>query len=242
MEFVLHTADSRGGFDHGWLKTRHTFSFADYYDRGRMHFGVLRVINDDYIEGGMGFGTHPHDNMEIITIPLSGALEHRDSMGNGNVIRHGDIQVMSAGTGIRHSEFNAHASEAVTLLQIWVFPSKQDVAPRYSQMNYADRLKTGELVTILSPEYDAQQYGSVWIHQDAWFSIGQLTAGQELTYKLRRRGNGLYAFVISGRVSLGGVELSARDGMGLWQVNGTLIQVHEDAHLLLMDLPMELPR
>lgn len=238
MKTVLHTADSRGGFDHGWLKTKHTFSFADYFDRSRMHFGVLRVINDDYVEGCMGFGTHPHDNMEIITIPLSGALQHRDSMGNGSVISKGDIQVMSAGTGVTHSEFNAKQDEAVTLLQIWVFPERQGVAPRYAQYSYADKAVRGQLQTILAPEGSGE--GGVWIHQKAWFSLGELEAGQRLDYTIRHRGNGVYAFLISGRVRISGVELSARDGLGLWELGALDIEVLEDSQLLLMGLPMDL--
>lgn len=237
MKKIFHAADSRGGANHGWLKTKHTFSFADYYDRARMHFGVLRVINDDYIEGGMGFGTHPHDNMEIITIPLSGALQHRDSMGNGSVIESGDIQVMSAGTGITHSEFNARQDEAVTLLQIWVFPNKRGVTPRYSQLRYADKAEPGKLQQILSPDEGDE---GVWIHQDAWFHLGDLQAGERQSYPIHRLGNGVYAFVISGKVRIAGEILEARDGLGVWETKELDIEVLEDAKLLLMDVPMEL--
>lgn len=238
MKTVLHAANTRGGFNHGWLNTRHTFSFADYFDRSRMHFGVLRVINDDIISGGMGFGTHPHDNMEIITIPLGGALQHRDSMGNGSIIHHGDIQVMSAGSGITHSEFNANSDEEAKILQIWVFPNKGNVTPRYQQLNYATLSEYNKLQQILSPNADD---AGVWIHQDAWFSIGTLAPQSTHKYDIHKSDNGVYAFIISGKVRIGDVVLEARDGLGLWDCEGFDIEIIGEAHVLLMEVPMQLP-
>ena len=194
MNTVLHKSDSRGHADHGWLVSKHTFSFANYYNPERMHFGVLRVLNDDYVAPGMGFGTHPHDNMEIISIPLEGDLEHKDSMGNVAVIRHGDIQVMSAGTGITHSEYNRNKNLPVKFLQIWIFPDKRNVTPRYDQLtlNLSDR--QNRLQQVLSP---SPQDEGVWIHQQAWFHLGNFDDGVSQSYSIKARGNGVYAFVLS---------------------------------------------
>jgi quercetin 2,3-dioxygenase len=233
---VLHPADSRGLADHGWLKSHHTFSFSNYYNPERMHFGVLRVLNDDRVAAGMGFGKHPHDNMEIISIPLAGDLEHQDSMGNVAVIRNGDIQVMSAGTGIQHSEYNRSKDTEVKFLQIWVFPNKRNVEPRYDQitLNLADR--HNQLQQILSP--NAEDAG-VWIHQDAWFHLGQFDKGKSLRYDLKKAGNGVYAFVLSGSFILNGQALNTRDGFGIWDTDHfNLESTSEGAEILLMDVPM----
>ena len=171
MKTIIHKAETRGHANHGWLNTHHTFSFANYYNPERVHFGALRVLNDDWIAGGEGFGKHPHDNMEIITIPLKGAVEHQDSMGNKGVINAGEIQVMSAGTGIFHSEYNANKDKELELLQIWVFSDKKNVTPRYQQMSLADLQKPNELYQILSPDYEGT---GVWIHQQAWFQLDDL--------------------------------------------------------------------
>ena len=181
---ILHKADTRGNANHGWLQSRHTFSFANYYNPERMNFGALRVLNDDSVAAGMGFGTHPHDNMEIISIPLEGDLEHKDSMGNISVIKHGDIQVMSAGTGIFHSEYNKNKDRLVKFLQIWVFPDKKNVTPRYDQitLDLADR--HNKLQQILSP--DAEDTG-VWIHQKAWFHLGKFEKGISTEYKIKAK-------------------------------------------------------
>lgn len=234
---VLHKANTRGHADHGWLKTYHSFSFAGYYNPDRMNFGVLRVLNDDFIDGGQGFGRHPHDNMEIITIPLEGDLEHKDSMGTKEVIKHGDIQVMSAGTGIHHSEYNANREKPVKLLQIWVFPNKRNVTPRYDQvtLNLADR--QNKLQQILSPNPDD---AGVWIHQNAWFHLGSLDQGLELKYQLKDRNNGVYAFVIEGDVSINGTALNRRDALGLWNLSDLRIKADSKAELLLMEVPMTL--
>lgn len=235
MKILYHSADSRGNADHGWLKSRHTFSFANYYDPARIHFGALRVINDDYVEGGMGFATHPHDNMEIISIPLSGDLAHKDSMGNGSVIRQGDIQVMSAGTGVSHSEMNPNADIPTQFLQIWVFPNKRNVTPRYQQISIADGAKPNDFQQILSPNADDD---GVWIHQDAWFSLAKFDKGTEKTYHLHKAGNGVYAFVLKGDATVTGQKLSTRDGLGVWDTENFDIIADSHTEILLVEVPM----
>ena len=233
---LIHKAATRGHADHGWLRTNHTFSFADYYNPERIHFGALRVLNDDYIAGGMGFGTHPHDNMEIITIPLEGDLEHKDSMGNGTVIKHGDVQVMSAGTGITHSEYNHNKTKPVQLLQIWVFPNKRNVTPRYDQITLDVNQRHNKLQQILSPNSDDE---GVWIHQDAWFHIGRFDQNFETTYTWKKQGNGVYVFVIKGNITVNGTALNERDGSGIWNTDAMTIQANSaDAELLIIEVPM----
>lgn len=232
---VLHKADSRGVANHGWLKSFHTFSFANYYNPDRMQFGALRVLNDDYVQAGMGFGTHPHENMEIISIPLEGDLEHRDSMGNTAVIKNGDIQVMSAGSGITHSEYNKNSDKAVKFLQIWVFPNKRNVTPRYDQITLKAEDRANKLQQIVSPNADD---AGVWIHQDAWFHLGALTAGTSLTYDLKKKGNGLYIFVLSGAVTVNGQRLDTRDGLGVWNTEHFNLESISSAEVLLMEVPM----
>ncbi len=234
---VLHRADSRGQADHGWLKAKHTFSFANYYHPDRMHFGVLRVLNDDCIAGGMGFGTHPHDNMEIITIPLEGTVGHRDSMGNSGTIKRGEVQVMSAGTGIQHSEMNHEQHKDLKLLQIWLFPNKQSVTPRYDQLVLPAR-KDNEFQQILSPNSDD---AGVWIHQNAWFHMINLKAAHTAQYNLKSpSGNGVYLFVISGTLDIEGETLHDRDGLGIWSVNEIQLTSQTDAEVLIMEVPMSL--
>lgn len=233
----MHKASSRGHANHGWLDAHHTFSFASYYNPEAMHFGVLRVLNDDIIAGGGGFGAHPHDNMEIITIPLTGALAHKDSMGNAEVIKAGDVQVMSAGTGIRHSEFNASATEPVNLLQIWLFPNKQNVKPRYGQITLDVSQRHNRLQQILSPNESDE---GVWIHQNAWFHMGNLDAGTSLTYDLKDpKHNGVYAFVIKGELTIQGEALSARDGLGISGVNSIALTAKDEVEILLLEVPMD---
>ncbi len=239
MKTIYHAAVSRGYANHGWLKSNHTFSFANYYNRDRMHFGVLRVINDDYVEGGEGFGTHPHNDMEIISIPLEGDLEHRDSMGNGSIIRHGDVQVMSAGTGITHSEFNANQDKPVKFLQIWVFPREKGVTPRYDQIHIADFAKPNDFQQIVSPN---QNEDGVWIHQDAWFHIAKFDKGVAKQYEIKKNGNGVYIFVIKGKAKIGEQTLNERDGFGVWETANFTLEALEDSEILLMDVPMELSR
>ena len=235
MKTIIHKADSRGHADRGWLDAHHTFSFADYYDASRTHFGVLRVLNDDKIAGGMGFPTHPHDNMEIITIPLSGALEHKDSMGSEGVISKNEIQIMSAGTGLRHSEANASADEELKLLQIWLFPNRKNVEPRYQQFALQREDRKNNLQQIISP--DANDEGG-WIHQDAWFYLGDLDAGFATTYNFKNPANGLYVFVISGEVEVGGEALETRDGLAITEAQSVQIKANSDSEILLMEVPL----
>jgi redox-sensitive bicupin YhaK (pirin superfamily) len=232
---VLHKAETRGHANHGWLDSHHTFSFANYYNPDRMHFGVLRVLNDDVVSGGMGFGRHPHDNMEIISIPLEGDLEHQDSMGNTTVICNGDIQVMSAGTGIQHSEKNKNQDKKVKFLQIWVFPNKRNVSPRYDQLTLKAEDRHNKLQQVLSPNVDDE---GVWIHQDAWFHLGTLDKGNKQNYQIRKKGNGVYAFIISGEVTIAGQPLAARDGLELWDIDQIDIVADSNTEILLMEVPM----
>jgi redox-sensitive bicupin YhaK (pirin superfamily) len=233
---ILHKAATRGSADHGWLKSRHTFSFADYHHPERVHFGALRVLNDDQVAPGMGFGTHPHDNMEIISIPLEGDLEHKDSMGNVTVIRNGDIQVMSAGTGISHSEYNKNKDKPVKFLQIWVFPKTRNVTPRYGQITLKEADRHNTLQQILSP--DPNDAG-VWIHQDAWFHLGKFDKGFSVDYSLHKTGNGIYTFILKGDVTIEGTKLNERDGFGVWDTDKISIKADsQDAEVLVMEIPM----
>ena len=233
--FIFHKASTRGNENHGWLQTYHTFSFADYYNKERVHFGALRVLNDDTVDGGMGFGTHPHDNMEIITIPLEGDLEHKDSMGNVGIIKNGDVQVMSAGTGIQHSEYNKNQDKQLKLLQIWVFPNKRNVKPRYDQITLNVEDRHNKLQQILSPYQDD---AGVWIHQDAWFFLGEFDKGLSKEYQIRKNGNGVYVFVLSGEVSIDDQKLESRDGLGVRDTDKFLIHADSDVEFLLMEIPM----
>jgi redox-sensitive bicupin YhaK (pirin superfamily) len=232
---ITHPSDSRGVADHGWLKSRHTFSFADYYNPERMGFGALRVINDDSVGPGMGFVTHPHRDMEIVSIPLEGALEHRDSMGNSSVIRKGEVQIMSAGTGVRHSEFNASKSEPVKFLQIWVLPKKLGVEPRYEQKNFSDVRRSDRIVTVVSPD---GRDGSVSINQDAFFSLADLGAGSAARYARKGSGTGLYVFVLAGTVELAGQRLNPRDGVGLPAFEEVELRATAQTEVLLMEVPV----
>jgi quercetin 2,3-dioxygenase len=233
--YTLHKAGSRGHANHGWLNSYHSFSFASYYNPSRIHFGALRVLNDDTVAAGMGFGKHPHDNMEIISIPTYGDLKHKDSMGNETVIKQGDIQVMSAGTGIAHSEMNANRDKEVRFFQIWIVPNKRNVVPRYDQYTIDDSKTYNSLAQILSPHANDE---GVWIHQEAWFSLGRLDAGFETNYDLKKQGNGIYAFVIEGDVAIDGQALNRRDGLGIEQADTISIKADSNATLLLMEVPM----
>lgn len=234
---VLHKANTRGNANHGWLQSFHTFSFANYFNPERMNFGVLRVLNDDTVSGGMGFGKHPHQDMEIISIPLEGDLEHQDSMGNKTVIKNGDIQVMSAGTGVQHSEYNKNQDEAVKFLQIWVIPNKRGVTPRYDQITLNEEDRHNTLQQILSPNADD---AGVWIHQDAWFHLGKFDKDFATEYQFKKEGNGLYAFVLSGDVTINGQALNQRDGFGIWDVTKVTIKADSNAEVLLMEVPMDM--
>lgn len=236
MKTIIHRASTRGFADHGWLKSYHTFSFAGYQNPERIRFGALRVLNDDYVAAGEGFGTHPHDNMEIISIPLEGDLLHKDSMGNVAIIKQGEIQVMSAGSGVTHSEFNKNSDKPVKFLQIWVFPNKSNVKPRYDQISLKKADRHNKLQQIVSPNPDDE---GTWIHQDAWFHLGTLNKGITFEYKLKKVGNGVYIFVLNGDVKVAETELSDRDGMGIWSAdNFSIISNSDNSELLLMEVPM----
>lgn len=236
MNTIIHTADSRGKADHGWLKSFHTFSFSSYYNAERVHFGALRVLNDDTVAPGMGFGTHPHDNMEIISIPLAGDLEHRDSMGNTTIIREGDVQVMSAGTGIRHSEMNHNKDREVRFLQIWIIPEKKNVEPRYDQQNFSGVNKTNQWLTVVSPI--GTQDGGVQVHQQTWFSLSNLEAGKSLDYSLHQKGNGIYLFILEGTVEVNGLSLARRDGLAITDTDQIALSSTNGAEILLMEVPV----
>ena len=234
MKTVVHTADSRGYANHGWLKSRHTFSFAGYYDPERVHFGALRVLNDDEVAAGQGFGTHPHDNMEIVSIPLFGDLEHKDSTGRHKVIKQGDVQIMSAGTGIQHSEYNHNADQDVHFLQIWVFPKERGIEPRYEQKSYSAEDRMNKWQTVVSP----QGGEAVWINQDAYFSLANLDAGETLTYKTNKAGNGVYLFVLNGEVTAAGEKLDTRDAVGVSETDSFEVKAGSYAEVLAIEVPM----
>lgn len=235
MKTILHKSETRGHANHGWLDTHHTFSFANYYNPERVNFGALRVLNDDWIAAGEGFGTHPHDNMEIITIPVAGVVEHKDSMGNHGTIKAGEIQVMSAGTGIFHSEYNHEKTMPLELFQIWVFPNKRNVTPRYDQISLADIEKVDEFFQILSPNPNDQ---GVWIHQNAWFHLGNLSEGWEGKYELKDKNNGVYFFVIEGDVTVANQELNRRDGLAVSEAAEVEIKSNSISKVLVMEIPM----
>lgn len=232
---ILHKANTRGHANHGWLDAHHSFSFANYYDPIRIHFGALRVLNDDTIAPAQGFGKHPHDNMEIITIPLEGAIEHQDSMEHREVIQSGDIQVMSAGTGITHSEYNANKDKTLNLLQIWVIPREENVTPRYGQATLRREDRINKLQQIVSPGPAAE---GIWINQDAWFHLGSLAKGFQTDYQFKKEGDGVYAFVIDGNVTINGVSLNKRDALGISDTDKLSITADSDAELLLIEVPM----
>ena len=237
MKTILHKAETRGHANHGWLDSHHTFSFADYYDPQRVHFGALRVLNDDRVAAGKGFGQHPHDNMEIVSIPLFGDLEHKDSMGNVAVIRKGEIQVMSAGTGVMHSEYNKNKDGLVKFLQIWVIPNKMNVTPRYDQISIKENEKINDFQQILSPNpYDE----GVWIHQNAWFNLAKFEKGNAKEYRIHDAKNGVYVFVLKGSAKIDEQTLGTRDGFGIWETESFTLEALEDSEVLLMEVPMQL--
>jgi redox-sensitive bicupin YhaK (pirin superfamily) len=235
MKTIIHKADTRGHFDHGWLKTVHTFSFAGYFDRNRMNFGLLRVLNDDVVEPAEGFGTHPHDNMEIVTVPLEGALEHKDSMGHIEVLKPDEIQIMSAGSGITHSEYNASKSAPVSLLQIWIYPKEKNIKPRYDQRIFDKDGRKNKIQLLVSPD---KSNHTLWINQDAYFSRCSLDANKEIAYKLNKSGNGVYIFLISGNINIERDELNSRDGIGIWEAEEIKIFSESSSEILLIETPM----
>lgn len=235
MKTIYHPANERGHNDIGWLKANFSFSFGPYYHPDKVHFGALRVLNDDIIAGGTGFGTHPHDNMEIITIPITGALEHKDSIGSVGVIQSGEVQVMSAGTGVTHSEYNHSKTKPANTLQIWLFPKERNIKPRYDQKNFNDVLKLNELTRLVSPERNDE---TLWINQDAIFSMGDFEPGKEINYKITIPGNGVYIFVIEGSAKLEDTLLNKRDGLGVYNTSSFTIKTRAKSRLLLMEIPM----
>lgn len=235
MNTVVHKSDSRGFADHGWLRSRHTFNFAGYHNPDRIHFGALRVLNDDIVAGGKGFGTHAHDNMEIVSIPLYGDLEHKDSTGTGEVIKTGDVQIMSAGSGLRHSEFNHSKVDEVQFLQIWVFPKERDITPRYEQKSFDVEDRINKFQTVVSPDTD----DALWINQDAYFSLVNLDAGVALDYEVKKSGNGAYFFVLTGDVEIAGERLDTRDAIGVTDANSVTVKAKSYAEVLVIEVPME---
>ncbi len=233
---VFHSADTRGHADHGWLNAHHSFSFAGWYDPNRIQFGALRVLNDDIIAGGMGFGKHPHDNMEIITIILEGALEHKDSMGHGEVIHPGEVQVMSAGSGIFHSEFNPIKDKATNVLQSWIFTKTQNVEPRYDQTMFDAEKRVNQLQLLVSP-IDNEDEG-LKIHQDAWIYRSDLKAGNEVTHNMHTPHHGAYIFVIEGSITVEGKEVGKRDAIGITDAETITIKATADSDFLLYEVPM----
>jgi redox-sensitive bicupin YhaK (pirin superfamily) len=236
MKTLIHRSETRGHANHGWLDSHHTFSFANYYDPNRVHFGALRVLNDDIVAGGMGFGTHPHSDMEIISIPLEGDLEHKDSMGNTMVIKQGDVQIMSAGSGVKHSEYNKNKDKEVNFLQIWVFPKEKGVKPNYEQITFNTEDRINQWQQIVSPTAND---GAVTIGQDAWFYLSKIEAGKSLSYEVKKNGNGVYAFLIDGKATVAGEPLNKRDGAGIWDTGSFEVQADADTEILLMEVPMQ---
>ncbi|MBW8685749.1 pirin family protein [Chitinophaga rhizophila] len=235
MEKIIHRADSRSFSNHGWLQSYHTFSFAGYYNPERIHFGALRVLNDDIVKGGMGFGTHPHDNMEIVSIPLTGALEHKDNTGRHEIIRNNEVQIMSAGSGIAHSEFNASKTDPVNFLQIWVFPKLKNITPRYQQQAFDIADRHNKLQVVVSPEADSN---ALLINQDAWFSLGHFDEGQSVEIAPKMQHHGTYLFVLDGEVEIAGETLKRRDAIGLSNYESATIRTLKAADFLLIDVPM----
>jgi redox-sensitive bicupin YhaK (pirin superfamily) len=235
MNQLFYPANERGTNDIGWLKANFSFSFGPYYNPDRIRFGALRVLNDDIIAAGRGFGAHPHDNMEIITIPLKGGLEHKDSMGNAGVVMAGEVQVMSAGTGVQHSEYNASHTEDANTLQIWLYPKEMNIEPRYDQKSFKQLLKLNELTTLISPE---KSEDTLWINQDATFSMGEFEAGKEIKYEIKTPGNGVYVMVLDGSVNINHCKLNKKDALGVYNTSSITIETEAHSSLLIMDIPM----
>ncbi len=237
MKTIIHRAENRGHANHGWLNAKHSFSFASWYDPTKIHFGALRVLNDDEVAKGMGFGKHPHDNMEIITLVQEGALEHKDSMGNGSIMKPNDVQVMSAGTGVFHSEMNPSKEEAVKLFQIWVFPDKANVTPRYDQQTFLPEGRKNQWQEVIKPDTQTSGTG-IFIHQQAWFNLADLDENNSITYTGKKEGNGAYVFIIDGDVEVAGEKLKRRDAIGITDFTSFDIKANTNARILVMDLPM----
>ncbi len=237
MKKVVHPSSTRGNANYGWLQAKYSFSFSNYYDPNRLQFGLLRVLNDDIVAPAMGFGRHPHQNMEIVTIPQYGAVKHKDSMGNEGVVAAGDIQVMSAGSGVEHSELNASAKEPLKLFQIWVFPEEQNVTPRYDQKKIASLLTPNKISPVVKPKNEAQE-NELWIHQQAYFNLGEFTEDSSTNYILKQQGHGIYLMVIEGQVTVEEHTLKDRDAIGIWDTEEVNISVTKGTRLLLIEVPM----
>ncbi|QHS54924.1 pirin family protein [Mucilaginibacter sp. 14171R-50] len=235
MKTVFHPANERGHNDIGWLKANFSFSFGPYHNPDKVHFGALRVLNDDTIAQGMGFGSHPHDNMEITTIVLEGAVEHKDSMGNKGIIKPGDVQVMSAGTGVVHSEYNPSQTEPAKALQIWVFPKLRNIQPRYDQKNFSDVMVQNQFTTMISPVKSEE---TLWLNQDTTFSQGKFDAGQKVDYTMKTAGNGVYVFLIDGNATIAGSVLNKRDAIGVYDTNTFTIETNSESRILIIEVPM----
>ena len=236
MKTTVHRADSRGHADHGWLNSYHTFSFANYHNPERVRFGLLRVLNDDIVQPGEGFGTHPHDNMEIISIPLKGALAHKDSTGNEHIINTGDVQIMSAGSGLNHSEYNASKKDLVNFLQIWIFPKERDIEPRYEQKTYNSADRINKFQTVVSP---GKSDDTLWINQDSYFSLANLNKGTSVKYSINHKGNGIYLFVLEGSVTVAGEKLNKRDAIGIEGIDNIDVASDENSEVLVIEVPMK---
>jgi len=236
MDKVFHPANSRGTADHGWLKANHSFSFANFFDPDKIQFGLLRVLNDDYVKPGMGFGTHPHKNMEIISIPLKGEIRHKDSMNHSAVIEAGEVQVMSAGTGVEHSEFNS-SSEELNMFQIWIFPEKNGLEPRYDQKDFSDLLKPNELINIVAPKSN-QSENSLYINQQAYLHLGNFEAGRDIDYKIKNKNNGVYIFLIEGEAKVEDTKLEERDAIGIWNTSSIYLEFTKPSKMLIIEVPM----
>lgn len=236
MKTILHKANTRGHANHGWLNSYHSFSFAEYNNPERHNFGMLRVLNDDTVAKGMGFGKHPHENMEIVSIPLTGDLHHKDSTGRDEIIRQNDVQIMSAGSGIAHSETNANNDRDVKFLQLWVFPKERNIEPRYEQKTFKPEDRLNQILTVVAPD----DTNAVWINQDAWFSLGNFSKDFTTTYQLHKEGNGVYAFILTGNVTINDQPLEARDGLGTWETTSINIKADSDAEILLVEVPMQI--
>jgi redox-sensitive bicupin YhaK (pirin superfamily) len=235
MKKIIHKSNSRGYFDYGWLKTNHTFSFNNYYDPERVNFGMLRVLNDDFVSAGEGFGSHPHNDMEIVSIPLSGELAHKDSTGTEEVIYPNDVQVMSAGTGIIHSEYNHSSDEETNFLQLWIFPDKKGHKPRYNQRSFNPEERKNNFQFIVTPE---KTDGNLWLNQDAYLSRVDLDKGKSLTYKIHNKGNGTYLFLIDGKIKVADETLSKRDGIGIYESDEFDITGENNSQILIIEVPM----
>ena len=237
MNIMIHKSESRGHANHGWLDTYHTFSFGMYHEPSRIHFGMLRVLNDDFVIGGAGFGKHTHDNMEIISIPLQGSLAHSDSTGNEGVISTGDVQIMSAGSGIQHAEYNASETELVNFLQLWIIPKEKNIQPRYDQLSFTKEQLRNQLRPIVSA---TEKEGTLWINQDAELYLGEFDASIEISHDIKSANHGIYIFVIEGSLTIGDITLNKRDGIGIYDTDSVLATVHKQSKLLLIEVPIKL--